>query len=104
MFEGLRRRLIDELANAGTASSADHSVAIGGDNINSPITVGLDEEGMRRLLRGEIPALAKVKGVPEAPLRAAWSDACTEGGNCYPLGRRRCGLEHGRIARPRPRP
>ena len=32
--------------------------------------IGLDEEGVRRVLRKEISTIAKVKGVPEAPLVA----------------------------------
>jgi tetratricopeptide (TPR) repeat protein len=52
-----------------TISATERSVAIAGDNINSPITIGLDEEGFRRVLREELPELAKAKGVPEAPLR-----------------------------------
>ena len=43
-------------------------MAIGGNAINSPI--GLNEEGVRLVLREELAALAQAKGVPEAPLRA----------------------------------
>jgi hypothetical protein len=51
-------------------SAAEASVAVGRDNINSPITIGVDEERIRQILRDEIPGLAKAKGIPEAPLRS----------------------------------
>ena len=55
----------------GSTVSADaQSVAAGRDIINSLIQTGLNEEGVRRLLREEIPRLVEAKGVPEAPLQA----------------------------------
>ena len=38
--------------------------------LNSPITFGLDEEGVRRVLQEELVRLARQKGVPVAPLQA----------------------------------
>ena len=46
------------------------SVAAGGDISNSPITFGLDEAGVRRVLQEELARIAEEKGVPIAPLRA----------------------------------
>jgi hypothetical protein len=46
------------------------SVAAGGDISNSPITFGLDEEGVRKVLQQELARIAEEKGVPVAPLRA----------------------------------
>ena len=75
MFAWVRRWLNRRHSASGNppVSAAEGSVAIGRDNINSPIRInspGLNEEGVRRVLREEIPGLAKAKGVPEAPLRA----------------------------------
>ncbi len=72
MFAWVRRWLNGRHSDSGNPAvgAAEGSVAVGRDNINSPITIGLDEEGVRRVLRDEIPGLAKAKGVPEAPLRA----------------------------------
>src|SRR5260370_41960189 len=72
MFAWVRRWLNGRHSDTGNPAvgAAEGSVAVGRDNINSPITFGLDEEGVRRVLRDEISGLAKAKGVPEAPLRA----------------------------------
>jgi hypothetical protein len=52
-------------------ATADHGgVAVVGDLSHSPITVGLDEEGVRRVLQEELARIAEQKGVPVAPLRA----------------------------------
>jgi uncharacterized protein len=45
-------------------------VAIGGNAICSPITLGLDEDHVRLVFREELAELAKAKGVPERPLLA----------------------------------
>ena len=47
----------------------NRSLAVGRDNINSPTTFGLDEDGVRTLLREELARIAVEKGVPEAPLQ-----------------------------------
>jgi tetratricopeptide (TPR) repeat protein len=46
------------------------SVAIGRDVSNSQMTIGLDEEGVRKVLQQELARIAEEKGVPVAPLRA----------------------------------
>ncbi len=73
MFAWVRRWLNRRHPASGNpaVSATERSVAVGRDNINSPIRInspGLDEEGVRRILRDEISELAKAKGVPEAPL------------------------------------
>src|SRR5262245_5051336 len=45
-------------------------VAAGRDIRNSTINVGLDQEGVRRLLQEELARIAGEKGVPIAPLQA----------------------------------
>jgi tetratricopeptide (TPR) repeat protein len=50
--------------------SADHGVAAGGDIRDSRITVGLDEEGVRRVLQEELARIAGEKGISPAPLQA----------------------------------
>jgi hypothetical protein len=63
-------RSLESLA-APPRVTADHgSVAAGGDISNSPITFGLDEEGVRKVLQEELARVAEAKGVPLAPLRA----------------------------------
>src|SRR6516165_2817 len=58
----------------GKVSSAQGgSIAIGRDNINSPINVGLDEEGVRLVFQQELARIAGEKGVPLAPLVAILS-------------------------------
>jgi tetratricopeptide (TPR) repeat protein len=55
------------------ASAAELSVAISGDNTNSPIQIGLDEDGVRRVFEQtfdrKLAEISRAKGVPEAPLR-----------------------------------
>src|SRR5277367_2985744 len=46
------------------------SVAAGGDISDSPITFGLDEAGVRKVLQEELARITEEKGVPIAPLRA----------------------------------
>lgn len=52
------------------AWARDGSIAIARDNINSPIHIGLDEEGVRLVLQQELAGIAEAKGIPLAPLRA----------------------------------
>ena len=47
-------------------SAQNKSVA----SINNQINIGLNEEGIRRILQQELAEIAKAKEVPEAPLRA----------------------------------
>src|ERR1700720_3748426 len=69
MPDWLRRR--DKPAPPEPSVTADRgSVAAGGHISNSPITFGLDEEGVRRVLQQELARTAEEKGVPIAPLRA----------------------------------
>ena len=65
---GGNRKLLERENLAVRAT--ERSVAFGGNSINSPITIGVDEERIRQNLRDEISGLAEVKGLPEAPLRA----------------------------------
>lgn len=51
-------------------SSVGRSVAIAGDNLNSPINIGLDEDGVRSILQQELTRIAEDRGVPLAPLMA----------------------------------
>ena len=55
------------------ASAAGLSVAISGDNTNSPIQIGLDEDEVGRVLEEKLDRklaeISRAKGVPEAPLR-----------------------------------
>src|SRR5271168_4676709 len=57
-----------------TASAAGQSVAIAGDNINSPIQIGPKAEDFRvvfeETLDRKLAEISRAKGVPEAPLRA----------------------------------
>jgi tetratricopeptide (TPR) repeat protein len=56
-----------------TASATGLSVAISGDNTNSPIQIGLSEDGVRRVFEQtfdrKLAEISREKGVPEAPLR-----------------------------------
>jgi hypothetical protein len=63
MFARIRRWL-----RGSTVSADARSVAAGGNIIDSLIQIGLDEEGVRHLLREDIPRLVQAKGVPEALL------------------------------------
>ena len=67
-IRGGNRKLLERENLAVRAT--ERSVAFGRNSINSPITIGVDEERIRQNLRDEIPGLAEVKGLPEAPLRA----------------------------------
>ena len=66
------RRVRASIRPAATANASGRSVAIAGDNINSPI--GLNEEQVGRVLEEtldrKLSAISRAKGVPEAPLRA----------------------------------
>jgi tetratricopeptide (TPR) repeat protein len=64
-----RWRIKPKEKGGASVSAAEAGVAVGGDNVNSPITIGMDEERYRQILREELPILAIAKGVPEAPLR-----------------------------------
>ena len=65
-----RQAVVDYRQPAPPAAASDHSVAIAGPNINSPVSIGLDEAAVGRMLDEKLRAVAEAHHVPEAPLRA----------------------------------
>jgi hypothetical protein len=69
-----------EIERWNLTSAQSGSVAVGRDNINSPILIGLDEEGVRIVLqqelvvfKAELARIAEDKGIPLPPLVAILS-------------------------------
>ena len=70
MFDWLRRWGAAQSPSEPSVTAVRSSVAAGRDISNSQITIGVDEEGVGKVLEKILTRPAEQKGVPVAPLRA----------------------------------